>query len=70
MMGDMSGVKFSLKKHNFYQKYCDSNNGDASSGYGFLNSHSLSQCEYSSMFNKIDDYVEHGDGDVSNGCGF
>ena len=41
-----------------------------SSRYGFFNSHTLSQCEYSSIFKKIRDDVEKFDGDVSSGCGF
>ena len=36
----------------------------------FLNSHTLSQCEDSILFKKIDDDVEKGDGDVSSGYGF
>ena len=44
-MGDMSGVNCSINNHNLYQHDCDYNNGDVSSGYGFLNSHTLSKCE-------------------------
>ena len=34
-MGDMSGGNVSMNKHTIYQQYCDSNNVDMSSGYGF-----------------------------------
>ena len=44
-----------------YKKYCDFNNGDVSSGYGFINSHTLSQCEYSGTFRDMDGGVEKGD---------
>ena len=66
----MSGGNCSLNNKTLSQHYCDSNNGDMSSGYGFLNSHNISQCEYSSTFKKINDDVEEGDGDVSSGYGF
>ena len=41
----MSGGNFSMNNHILYQQDCDSNNGDVSSGYGFINSHTLSQCD-------------------------
>ena len=31
-MGDMSGEDYYLNKHTISQQYCDSNNGDVSSG--------------------------------------
>ena len=34
-MFNMSGGNCSLNKHTLSQQYCDSNNGDVSSGYGF-----------------------------------
>ena len=41
-MGDMSGGNFSINNHALSQNYCDSNNGDVSIRYVFLNSHTLS----------------------------
>ena len=66
----MSGGSCFLKNHKLDQQYFDSNYSHVSSGYYFLNSHTLSQCEDSSKFKKIDDDVEDGDGDVSSGYGF
>ena len=66
----MSGGNFSLYKHTLSQQYCDSNNGDVSSGYVFLDSHTLSQCEDPINFKNIYDDVEKVDGDVSSGYGF
>ena len=60
---------FSLQPHSL-SNYFYFNNGDVSSGYGCFTSHTLSQCEDSSVFNKIDDDVEKCDGDVISGCGF
>ena len=68
-MGNMSGGNCSLNNHTLSQQYCDYDNGDVSSGYLFFNSYTLSQCEYSSIFNNIDDDAENGDGDVISGCG-
>ena len=39
-----------------------------SSGYGFLKSHIISQCEYPSNLKDIDVFFENGD--VSSGYGF
>ena len=69
-MGDMSDCNFSLNNHTLSQQYCDFNNDHVCSGYGILNSHTLSKCEYSSVFMKIDGDVENGDGDVSSGYWF
>ena len=66
----MSGGNCSLDNHTLYQQYCDSNNGDVSIGWVFLNRHTISQCEDSSTFNNSDDYVEKDDGDVSSGYSF
>ena len=44
--------------HYLSQQYCDSNNGNVSSGYGFLNSHTLPQCEYYIKFNNNDADLE------------
>ena len=63
----MSGGNCSMNNHPLSQQHRDYNNGDVSSGYGSLNSHTLPQCEYSSTFKKIDEDVEKGDGDVSIG---
>ena len=69
-MGDMSNENCSLENHTISQQYRDSNHGILSSVYGFLNSHTLSQCEHSSVFHNIDDDVKKGDCDVSSGYGF
>ena len=69
-MGDMSGDNFSLNKHTLSQQCCDLNNGDVCSGYGIVNSHTISQCQDSSSFKKIENDVEGGDGGVSSGYGF
>ena len=34
-MGDMSDGDYYMNHYTLYQKYCDSNNGDVGSGYGF-----------------------------------
>ena len=38
-MGDVSDGNCSMNNHNLYQQDFDSNNGDVSSVYGFINSH-------------------------------
>ena len=53
----MSGGNFSLNNHTLYQHYFDFNNGDVCSGYGILNSHTISQCQDFSSFNNIDNDV-------------
>ena len=63
----MSGGNCFLKNNILSQQYCDSNNGDLSSGYVFLNSRTISQCEDLITFKNIADDVEKGDGDVSSG---
>ena len=69
-MGYMSGGNCSLNNHTLFQQYFDSNNVDVGSGCGFINSYTLSQYEYPSTFNKIDDDVERGDAKVSSRYGF
>ena len=66
-MGDMSGVNCSINNHNLYQHDCDYNNGDVSSGYGLLNSHTLYQCEDSIFFKEMYGVVKKVD--VSSGYG-
>ena len=61
-MGDIIGGDFSMIQHD-----CDSDDGDVSSGYGFINRHTLYQCEDPSKFKDMDGKVENGD--VSNGYG-
>ena len=63
----MSGWNFSINNHILSQHYCDSDNGDVSSRYGFINSHTITQCDDSSLFNLLDGDVENGD--VSSGYG-
>ena len=51
-----------------HQQYCYSNNGDVNSGYFFINSHTLYQCEDTSTFKDINGDVEKGD--FSSGYGY
>ena len=60
-MDDMSGGNCSTKNHTLSQHDSDSNNGDMSSGYGFINRHTLYQCDYSITFNYTDGDFEKGD---------
>ena len=53
--------------HTLSQQYFDLNNGDVCSGHGFLNSHTIHQCEDPSSFKNIDDDFEKGYGYVSSG---
>ena len=66
-MGDTSCGNCSMNKHTLYWQYFGSNNGDVSSGFFFLNSHTLSHCEDSSTLNNIGDGFERGG--VSSGYG-
>ena len=69
-MGDISGGNCSMKNHTLYQHDCDYSNGDVSIIYGFINSHTLSQCEYSSTFkNRYDDFG-NGHGNMYSGYVF
>ena len=63
----MSGVNGSFNNRTLYQQDWDLNNGNASSGNGFTNSHTLSQCDYLSTFKDMDLDVENDD--VSSGYG-
>ena len=60
-MGNISDVNCSMNNHTLYQQDFDSNNVDVSSGNGFINSHTLSQCDDSSIFKDMDDDVDKGD---------
>ena len=60
-MFDMSGGNFSINNYIIYQKDCNTNAGDVSSGYGFIDSHTISQCDDSSTFKDMDGDVEKGD---------
>ena len=66
-MGYVGGGNISMHNHTLSQQYLYSNNGDFSSGNGYINSHTLSKCNYSSTFKYMDGYFENGD--VSSGCG-
>ena len=46
-MGEVSGGNCSTKKHtlSLSQRYFDFSNFDVSSGNGFINSHTISQCD-------------------------
>ena len=57
----MSVGNCSINNRTLYQQDCYSNIGEVSSGYGFINSRNISQCEDSSNFkdmyggfNKVD----------------
>ena len=50
-----------MNNHTLYQRYLYSNNGDVSSGNGFINIHALSQFNDSSTFKDIYVYFERGD---------
>ena len=63
-LGDNGCGNCSTKHHTLSQQDCDSSDFDVSSGYG-LNSNTLSQCQYSSVFRDMDGDAEKGDGDVS-----
>ena len=66
-MGDTSGRNFSMYNHTLSKEYCDSEHGDVSSGYGFKNSHTLSQCIDLITFKNIDEDNEKDDGDMISG---
>ena len=66
-MGDMSCGNCSMNNQTLSQQDCDTNNGDISIGYGFLNIQTLSQCEDSSAFKEVGGYVENCD--ASSGYG-
>ena len=56
-----------MNNHILYQQYCDSNNGDEISEKDYINSHNISQCDYSSTFKEMDGDAEKGV--VSSGYG-
>ena len=56
-----------MKNHTLSQQDFDFYNGNVSSAYEVLNSHTISQCEYSSTFKEIDGDAENVD--VSSGYG-
>ena len=66
----MSGHNSSLNNNIFSQHYYNSNNGNVSSEYIYLNIHTLSQYKYSSTFKNIDNDVEMLDADLSSGYGY
>ena len=49
-----------MNNYTLYRQDFDSNNDYVSSVYVFINSHTLSQCEYLSTFNNMYSYVEKG----------
>ena len=49
-MGDMSGGNFPMNNNTLSQQDCDPNIGDVTSRYGFINSHTISQCKDLSIF--------------------
>ena len=67
-MDYLSGGNGYIKILTIYKRYQDSNNGDVSSGNGFINRHTISQCNYSSNFKYMDGDIENGD--VSGGHGY
>ena len=66
-LGDVSCGKCFMGSHFLYQYDWDLNNADASFVNGFINSHTLSQCNDSSIFKDMDGDAENGD--VSGGHG-
>ena len=54
IMGDVSDANFSMENCTLSQHYCGYNNGDVRSGNGFINSHTISQCDDPSAFKKLD----------------
>ena len=57
----MSGGNSSMNNHTLSQQYWDLNNGDVSSWNGFINIHTISQCNDSSKFKEMYGYVENYD---------
>ena len=57
----MIGGNFSINSCFLYQQDCDSNNGDVSCGYGFINSHTISQFDDPITVKGIDGGLEKGD---------
>ena len=57
-----------MKKHTLFQQDYDTKDGNTISGYGFINIHSLSQCESSGTFKETDRDAEKGG--ISSGYGF
>ena len=55
----VSGGNFYMKRDTLYQQDRYFNHGDVSSVNGFINSHSLYQCNYSSNFKQMDENVEN-----------
>ena len=60
-MGGISGVNSSMNSHLPFQHNWYFNNGHVSCGNGFINSHTLSQCNDSIALKYTDGYVENGD---------
>ena len=69
-MGDISGGDFSLNNNTLSQLYCGLINGGVCGRYYVLNKHTLSKCEVTISFKKIDNDVKKGENDVSSGYGF
>ena len=44
-MVDMSGGDYYMNNHTLSRQDCDSNNGDVSSGNGFINNNIFSKCD-------------------------
>ena len=53
-MCDMSSANCYVINHTFSQQDCDSNDGGLSTGNGFINRHTLSQCDDSRTFRDMD----------------
>ena len=50
----MSGGNFPMNNHTLSQRECYSNSGDIISENGFIDIHTLSQCDISGTFNVMD----------------
>ena len=53
----MNGGDHSMNNHTFSQHDCDSNNGDMSNKNGFINRHTLSLCDDTSICKDMDEDV-------------
>ena len=60
-IGDVSGVNGSMNSYTIYKQDWYFNNGDLSCIIGFINMHTLSQCNESSYFKDMYEDVENGD---------
>ena len=60
-MDDVSGGNVSMTSHTLSKQDWGLNNGDVSCANGFINNHTLYQCNEQIYFNDMDGNVENGD---------